>query len=266
MKKKLPIFIIIPHGGYSIPDELSEYKDINEFELFFEADTCANQIFSFDNETAAKIDTRISRLFVDLDKAFSELPPKTTRGVIKKKSLSGKNLYKEGIFPDEIAVSNILKRYYFPFHETIEKITKTDEIKLIIECHTMNAVAPESALDAGNPRPVCTVQNLIPEKNHKKTCQEETALALCESLSDNFAEEGSSVNGIIKLNDPEFEGLISRKYGARDIPFIKLSLSKSLFLNDRYFSYDYMKIDEIRINHLKNMIWNSIEKMYSMIF
>ena len=266
MDKKLPILIIIPHGGYNVPDELSGYEKINDFDIFFEADTCANQIFSFENRVAAKLDTRISKLFIDLDRPFSDIPPQTENGVIKKRTLSGKKIFKDDIFPDEIAISNLLRRYYFPFHETVDKILKTGDIKLIIECHTMNAVAPERADDAGNPRPLCSVQNIIPEKNNKKSCSDESAEILCNCLSKNLANESSSITGIIKLNQPEFGGFVSRKYGAGIIPLLKLSLSKALFMNDKHFSYEYMKIDEIRINQIKKIIWNSIEESYSQMF
>ena len=99
-----------------------------------------------------KIDTGISHMFVDLDMPSSMVPPKSSHGIMKTESISGKKIFREDIFPDQVALSNILKRYYSPFHNTIKKIIATGEIKFIIECHTMMPVGPRNSFDAGKPR------------------------------------------------------------------------------------------------------------------
>ena len=83
MKAKLPILIIIPHGGRTIPDELSGYEQIDDFGIFIESDAYANELFNFDN-IYYKINTHISRLFVDLDRPHSMLPPQFPDGILKK--------------------------------------------------------------------------------------------------------------------------------------------------------------------------------------
>ncbi|TFH42908.1 MAG: hypothetical protein E4G96_02420, partial [Chrysiogenales bacterium] len=117
MKKiRLPILVIIPHGGYTIPEELSGYEAVGTFDLFIQSDSCANEIFSFGDRVTGTVDTGISRLFVDLDRPYTALRPGQD-GVIKRTALDGKSVFIEDQFPDEIAIANILQRYYLPFHE-----------------------------------------------------------------------------------------------------------------------------------------------------
>jgi formiminoglutamase len=104
MSQKLPVLVIIPHGGISIPEELMGYESLNSFNLFFESDAGAIDIFSLDDYLCGVIYSNISRLFVDMDREFTELYPNTEDGVIKTKTLTGANIFLEGCYPDEIAI------------------------------------------------------------------------------------------------------------------------------------------------------------------
>lgn len=258
---QLPVLIIIPHGGIRVPEELEGYSVMSDFDLFYQADTCANDLFSFDAGVVGKIDTYISRFFVDPDRAYTALPPSVRDGVIKKLDYNDKNIYRHETFPDEIAISNILKRYYFPFHDSIEKVLAKNSIKLIIECHTMMPIGPQVAQDRGKPRPLISIDSTI-MKNGKavSTCPEEITAALLANLKKNFAHEDATVTEKCSLREKPVEGEIMKMYSQQDIPMLRLSLSKSLFINDSHFSYEYLRVDELRIKELKERLWNAIEK------
>ncbi|MCU0821807.1 MAG: N-formylglutamate amidohydrolase [Spirochaetes bacterium] len=267
MKSHIPILIIIPHGGLNVPDELSGYEQIDKFGIFIESDVCANELFSLEGGNAVKIDTDISRLFVDLDRSLKSITVKSDDGIIKKETVSGRKIFKDKIFPDEIAVSNILRRYYKPFHDTIEKIIKTGGIKFIVECHTMTPVGPRKAPDAGKPRPLINIETIAKtERGSVRTCPDELAEELASIFNKIFNDEESSVAGRTVLNNPRKSSHILNKYGPSGIPMIRLSISRSLFLNDKYFSYDYLKVDDLRINELKAKISTGIEKFISRNF
>jgi N-formylglutamate amidohydrolase len=267
MEKKLPILIIIPHGGYRVPEEFDEHIHIDEFDILFSSDTCANELFSFDNIVMAKVDTYISRLFVDVDRPHSMASPQHPDGVIKRETLNGKLLFNEDVFPDELATKNILKRYYTPFHQTIEKILRTGEIKLIIECHTMMAVGSRGASDSGKPRPILTVGNYFKKNNViKKTSDDKVATAFLNSMKRSFADERITVTERFSMNKPLFNGYILEKYGAGETPMLRFSLSRALFFNEEYFNYDYLKVDELRINQLRGKILNGFLRFYSKFF
>ncbi len=263
MKRKLPILIIIPHGGYSVPDEMLGYEDLDRFQLFIYSDSCANSLFAFEDEVAAKLDTNISRLFIDLDRKETAVPPASTDGVIKETAHDGTGVFRNGSFPDHIAISNMIRRYYIPFHDTIKKIMDTGEIRLIIECHTMLAVSPENSRRPGKPRPLISIENSF-EKGGKEilTCSNELAADLAEILRKNFSDEKDTVTEKVTVNDPRTGGHILKTYGTGEIPLLRLSLSKSLFINDRFFSYDFMKVDDLRINKLKSLVWQSLNRFF----
>ena len=122
--KKIPVLIIIPHGGTKIPEELSGYERLNDFDLLHESDACANEIFSFRDEAGALVDTYISRLFVDMDRDPLSLPAMDGDGMLKKRTSQGTDVFDEGTFPDEIAIAALVRRYHVPFHDTVAKVLK----------------------------------------------------------------------------------------------------------------------------------------------
>lgn len=263
MPEKHPILIIIPHGGYTVPEELAGLEAVSEFDLFVQADTCANDLFRFGDRVIASIDATVSRLFIDLDRSYQDISTVQSDGVIKIKTLFGKDTFQEGAFPDEIAIANMLKRYYFPFHETVEKIISSGEIKAVVECHTQLPVGPQACHDAGKPRATVNVANkAIINDDSFTTCDDDVARLLIDSVMKQLAQEDQSVVPSAVTHAPPRSFLI-RKYGLRGIPYLRLSLSKSLFLNDRDFSHDYLRVDELRIIDLRERLWKGIERWYA---
>jgi N-formylglutamate deformylase len=266
MKAKLPILVIIPHGGRTVPDEMSGYEQIDEFGIFIESDPLANDLFNFEN-AAVKVETQISRLFVDTDRpeAISSINPDD--GVIKKKSQNGRKIFKEAIFPDETAIANILKRYYTPFHNSIREAVESGKIRLILECCTMMPVGPRLAKDAGQPRPLINIENTIAgDIRSIRTCPSEQAEFFISCYKKIFNNEDCTVSEKFSLNKPQFEGYILEKYGQKKIPMLRFSVSTSLYLNDSYFNYDSLSVDSLRINDLRKKIWSGIEKYASRYF
>ena len=267
MKGKYPILILIPHGGCQIPEELSDLTKLTPFDLLFESDICANEIFNFREKTLSVIDTSISRLFVDEARSHLDIPPGNEDGVIKSVTSQGREIFPDKVFPDEIALANILKRYYLPFHETAEKILATGTIRLLLECHTMMAVAPPGARDSGRPRPLLTISNrAVAGSGNIRACPEPLARSLLETMKKSLHDEDTTVAERFTFNKPVFRSYISEKYGTSQVPLIRIDLSRSLFFNDRYFSYEYLQVDELRIQEIRGKIWTGLEKFLSKNF
>lgn len=245
-----------------MPEEFSGYETVSKFDLLIQSDTCANDLFSFGDRVAGTIETDISRLFVDLDRQYTAVPP-ARDGVIKKMTLYGKPVFREDLFPDEIAIANVLRRYWIPFHDAVRKIMETGGPKLIIECHTMLAVGPTISRDPGKPRPIILLEHLIDGADGPvETCGRELAANLMEHLKKAFAGMEDTVVEKFAMAAEPSPGFIHRQYGTDRIPMVRLSLSRALYLNDRYFSYDYMRVDELRIRQLRDLLWSAIEKFY----
>lgn len=261
-KNQLPMLIIIPHGGYNVPEELFGYEAASKFDLFMQSDACANDLFSFGDRVAATMDTDISRLFIDLDRAYTSLRSEQD-GVIKKSTPFGKPVFKDDHFPDDIAIANLIQRYWAPYHDTIKKIINTGSVRIILECHTMLAVGPKMSRDPGKPRPLILIERLVREKEiSRETCGPGLARGLMEQVEKSFAGEGGTIAEKFVISETPADGFIMKSYGNRGIPLLRLSLSQSLFLNDTHFSYDYLRVDDLRIRHLRKSIWESIERFY----
>jgi N-formylglutamate deformylase len=265
--KKLPVLIIIPHGGSKIPEELSGYEQLIDFDLLHESDACANEIFSFRDETIALVDTYISRLFVDMDRDPLGIPRLEGDGVTKKRTSQGSSVFGDGLFPDEIALAAMVRRYHVPFHDTVAKVLRTGDIRLILDCHTMMAVGPGGAPDSGMPRPLVSVQNTVDtEKGIAATAPDDMALGLLESLGKEFESETVTVARRFSHNAPHFSGFIMKKYGLAKVPLLRVSLSRALFFNDRYFSYEYLKVDPLRIEGIRTCVLKALEKFIARRF
>lgn len=263
MKRGLPILILVPHAGRSVPDELAGYEILGDFELFFESDACADVLFDFGDNTVARIDSPISRLFVDLDRHHLMVSPRTDDGVVKKSTSAGVPIYPPGVFPDEIAINNLLMRYYHGFHGAVEKILETGRIRLVLDCHTMMAVGPKHAADPGRPRPLVTVNNVVMDRGTPvKTCPDEIARGLLESMRKSLGSEEWTVGEPFALNTPAFGSHIMLRHGRGKIPLLRLSVSRALFINDRYFRHDDLSVNSVRMLDLRRKLWQGIERFF----
>jgi N-formylglutamate deformylase len=259
-KKQLPILIVIPHGGCNVPEELFGYEALSKFDLFMQSDACANDLFSFGDRVAATIDTDISRLFMDLDRPYTSLRPDQD-GVIKKSTRFGAPVFKDGHFPDEIALANLIQRYWVPFHEAVKKIIGTGSVRLILDCHTMMAVGPKMSRDPGKPRPLVMIEHQVQEKDLvRETCTPGMAKVLMDQMEKSFSDEEYTIAEKFVINDTPAGGYIMKHFAGENIPILRVSLSQSLFLNDTHFSYDYIRVDELRIRRLKSLLWSAIER------
>jgi formiminoglutamase len=267
MTEKLPFLLIIPHGGLDIPEELDLLENVSPINIFFESDAGANSIFSIEDSVYKTIKTDISKLFVDVDRDYKQLSPITFDGVIKSKTSMNLGVFQDDCYPDEIAISNILSRYYKPFHDSIKTAMKDFSFKAIIECHTHSAVGPINAQDSGKPRPlVITGHTVETDSGNKQTAPEEMAFELANIVSKNLSKEGDTVSDIFRVSDHYSSGFIAKNYAQYGLPLLALSISRSLFLNEPFFDLERMKIDDNRLQVISSLIISSLEKFYLRFF
>ncbi len=267
MPKKLPILIIIPHGGYAIPQELKGLEAVTLFDLFFNADTCANEIFDFRETAAAVLDNSLSRLFIDCDRNYRSLPPEQEDGVIRDTTFFGNPVFTEGVFPDELALSNLIERYHLPFHETIRRLLSTGSIKMIVECHTMMSAAPPLDRERGSPRSLVSVHDRIPGDSERgNTASRLMTETFLRQLQKHFGREEGSISAPFTRNDPRRRGYLIREFGTGALPYLRLELSRALFLSDRWFNQETLSVKSERILSLRERTWKAIEFTFHRFF
>jgi N-formylglutamate amidohydrolase len=267
MPKKLPILVIIPHGGYAVPQELKGLEAVTLFDLFFNADTCANEIFDFRETAAAVLDTSVSRLFIDCDRDYRQLPPKHQDGVMREKTFFGNPVFTDGVFPDELALSNLVERYHLTFQETIRKLLSTGSIKMVVECHTMMSAAPPLDRDHGSPRSLVSVHDRIPGDPGKgNTASRFMTETFLRQLQKHFSREEGSISAPFTRNDPRRRGYLIREFGTGAVPYLRLELSRALFLSDRWFDQGTLSVKEERILSIRERTWKAIEFTFHRFF
>lgn len=267
MTEKLPFLIIIPHSGLNIPEELFGYENVSPLNIFFESDAGAESIFAADDYVLKTVSTAVSKIFVDMDREYKLLSPVTPDGVIKSRTSMNREVFKTDCYPDEIAISNILNRYYFPFHELIRNSIKDMKFKAIIECHTHMPVGPANSQDKGMPRPlVITGYTVDSDSGVKQTASVDMALELASSVAKNLSKEGETVTDIFRVSDHDYKGFIMKNYSLSGIPVLNLSISRSLFLNEEYFNLEKMIIDARRLQKIGTLVKSGLEKFYRKCF
>jgi formiminoglutamase len=258
--KNLPILIIIPHGGIQVPDEIIGHESADSFERFMESDAGAIGIFNFKNMVSAVIDSPISKLFVDLDRN-PNAGIKNQDWIIKKSTSYNRPVFIDGIFPDDIAISNIIRRYHTPFHDAIKKILSTGHISCIIECHTMAPLAPPSSYDSGEHKPLVLIEPV--SGTMKDKCFNETALRdLLQQMGKSLYYELKPVTRELILRQKPAQGYILEKYSGT-IPFLRLSLSRTLILTEPYFNIEKLIIDDNRLKQIRKIVFDSLLSWYS---
>ena len=125
----------------------------------------------------------------------------------------------------------------------------------------MMPTGPQTSPDAGKARPLILVENSVADGDETRlTCPASFTETLAHHLKKNFSGEDATVAEKVSISERPATGIIIQKYGSGDIPLLRLSVSKALFINDTYFSFDYLRVDDLRIRDLKHRLWDAVEK------
>ena len=163
----------------------------------------------------------------------------------------GKPIYHSGQELDEDLTKVLLKKYYQPYHDSIRRILDSNkEIKLMLDCHTMEAIGPEISPDPGKTRPKFCLGS-----NFGKSCPEETAQRMADSIRTAF--ELSKEDVLINL--PFAGGHITRTYGGKPVPCIQIEMSRALYLSKPWFDSKNLKVSPGRLIQLQKKFLQALK-------
>ncbi len=137
MRKRYPFLISIPHGGTEVPEVIRPRLRLDEDDLRYYCDPRTRGIFGFGDRVAASIDTPVSRMVVDLNRPPLPLPLRDPDGIIKVRTIDGKDVYRPGQVPDMRLIHELLRTYYFPFHQRIDELIDRHPVRIAFDCHSM---------------------------------------------------------------------------------------------------------------------------------
>ena len=262
-----PLLISIPHGGDTIPPEVADIVGITGRDIFYDGDALTREIYDFGKRVDAVIETPIARAIVDVNRASDDRAPANPDGVVKTVTTDGTPVYREGMFPDDALVEDLLQRYYFPYHERLGDLPESRDIRLALDCHSMLKRSPVASDKPDLPRPLICLSNRGDEHGMPVrggghvTCPPEWIGALAESLGQAFAGGGR-----VAINDPFAGGYISQYHYEREgVPWIQIEINRKLYLNETYFDPGRLRVDQGIIRELRERIFDAVVRFLAVL-
>jgi formiminoglutamase len=203
--------ISVPHAGLKVPPEVEELCTLTDRQIAEDGDEGADEIYSIQKEVISFVTTDIARAAVDLNRAEND---RRADGVVKTHTIWEVPVYREPL-SDEL-VETLLAKYHRPYHKELSSLAKN--ARLGVDCHTMAAVGPPVASDAGKQRP------LICLSNGDRTCPDTWLKQLAECFERAFQVE-------VSTNFPFRGGHIIRSH-AHELPWVQVELSRAPFLSN----------------------------------
>ncbi|MGA2161998.1 MAG: N-formylglutamate amidohydrolase [Methanoregula sp.] len=260
---KYPFLISIPHGGVEIPAEVAGRFALTGKEIHWYCDPSTRTLFDFGGSVEATIDTPVSRMVIDLNRPPLPLPPRDPDGIIKVRTVDGRQVYRPGQLPDLPLIHRLMMRWYFPYHQRIDDLIDRYPVRIAFDCHSMLPYGSAEQNDAGKCRPLICLGNYGDENGRAKpgsltTCPSEWIVHLAESFREEFCGTGE-----VAINTPFSGGFISNAhYWRKGIPWIQIEVNRALYEPEITPTYRPAAIEE-QIAELRHKIWQILTRFWA---
>ena len=202
MNARYPFLVSIPHGGAEVPERVRSRLLLSEEELLFYCDPFTRELFGFEDRVDAFIDTPISRMVIDLNRPPLPLPPKDPDGIIKRRTVDGKEVYRPGMVPSIDEIHALMLMHYFPYHQHIDELIDQHHVRVAFDCHSMLPYGSAVQTDSGKSRPmICLGNNGDVLGNFRTGSIATSPPDWIAALADAFRDEFSFDREVV-LNDP----------------------------------------------------------------
>ncbi len=238
-----------------MPEEAEGRLCITPRAQFDDSDPFTDEIYDIAGSAAYVIKAKVARPYVDLNRSTMRMPPDDPDGLIKSATCYNEPIYASGMEPDPRLGAELIRRYYAPYHDRIARVCRGGGVQLGLDCHSMAAYAPPIAPDAArHRRPLFCLSNL-----DGRTCAADWLEDLADCVSESFRVDRSEV----ALNRPFKGGHIIESFGYRPLPWIQFEMNRSLYLDERWFDADSLRIDRARLAELNGMFRRALERFFS---
>ncbi|MFA4824354.1 MAG: N-formylglutamate amidohydrolase [Methanoregula sp.] len=265
MNTRYPFLLSIPHGGTEIPKEVRPRLLLSDEDLLFYCDPLTRDLFGFPERVDAFIDTPISRMIIDLNRPPLPLPPKDPDGVIKRRTVDGREVYRPGTVPSIEEIHTLMMNHYFPYHQRIDELLDCHPVRVAFDCHSMLPHGSAVQKDAGKIRPMICLGNNGDGQGESRPGSIATApAAWIAVLADAFRNELSFDREVV-LNDPFRGGFIANAhYWRKGIPWIQIEINRALYESTGTGEHAQDKSRE-RVLALKETIWRVLTAFWKRV-
>jgi N-formylglutamate deformylase len=230
VKQRYPFLISVPHGGTDVPEHIRPLLLLNDEELRYYCDPLTRVVFGYRDRVEAYIDTPLSRMIVDLNRPPLPLPLRDPDGIIKLRTIDGREVYRPGLVPDMHLIHSLLMTHYFPYHQQIDELIDRHPVMIAFDCHSMLPYGSEHQKDARKARPLICLGNNGDRRGKARkgsiaTCSEEWITTLAGVFKEEFPQD----NGVA-INNPFSGGFISNAhFWHKGIPWIQIEINRALY-------------------------------------
>jgi formiminoglutamase len=163
--------------------------------------------------------------------------------VIKSATCYGARIYHAGAEPDDELVTELLERYYYPYHTALKRAATDPRVKLALDCHSMAAEAPLIAPDRGGRRPLFCLGNA-----DGLTCPND----LLKNLRRVFADAFDCELNDVRLNHPFKGSFMTRSHARGKVLWAQVEMNRSLYLDSNWFQREPLEEKPARLQYLRD--------------
>jgi N-formylglutamate deformylase len=265
VKKRYPFLLSVPHGGTEVPGIIRPRLLLSDEELNYYCDPYTRVVFGYEDRVTAYIDAPVSRMVVDLNRPPLPLPLRDPDGIIKVRTIDGREVYRDGQVPDMQLIHHLLMTYYFPFHQRIDELIDRQPVRIAFDCHSMLPFGSALQKDAGKVRPlICLGNNGDQRGRAKKGSIATCSVELITTLANIFRQE-FSLGREVAINNPFSGGFISNAhYWHKGIPWIQIEINRSLY-EPEGLSADNRQVSQDRLILLREKIWHVLTAFWDQV-
>jgi formiminoglutamase len=213
-----------------VPEHIRPRLLLSDEDLRYYCDPLTRVVFGYSDRVTAYIDTPVSRMVVDLNRPPLPLPLRDPDGIVKLRTIDGREVWRAGQVPDMPLIHRLLMTHYFPYHQKIDELIDRQPVRIAFDCHSMLPYGSENQKDAGKVRPLICLGN----NGDRGGRARKGGIATCSepwmgTLADLFREE-FSLDKEVAINNPFPGGFISNAhYWHKGIPWIQIEINRALY-------------------------------------
>jgi formiminoglutamase len=193
------------------------------------------------------------------------LPPRDPDGIIKVKTIDGRNVYRPGLLPEMHLIHHLLKTHYFPYHQRIDELIDRQPVRIAFDCHSMLPYGSSGQKDAGKSRPLICLGNNGDRRGRARkgsiaTCSAELITTLAGVFKKEF-----SFDREVAINNPFSGGFIANAhFWHKGIPWIQIEINRSLYEPDRSSVHTPTETDD-QVIRLREKIWKVLTTFWNRV-